>query len=96
MGRDYFPEPAARTSAMAIYTKKKVTAQSYEDEAVGTLECNDAKLWISRVILRPKVVCGADAGMLEQLHHLAHEACFLTGLSNTDVKVESREAKVLT
>ena len=82
-------------SFLAICTKKKVTVQSYEDDAVGFLE-NDSsqgsggKLWITRVILRPKVVCSADAATLEQIHHLAHEACFIANSVKTDVTVEAR------
>jgi organic hydroperoxide reductase OsmC/OhrA len=77
-------------SFLAICTKKKITVQSYEDDAVGFLENDSGKLWITRVILRPKVVCNADAEMLAQIHHLAHEACFIANSVKTDVKVESR------
>ena len=77
-------------SFLAICTKKKVTVQSYEDDAVGFLENDGGKLWITRVILRPKVVCSADAATLEQIHHLAHEACFIANSVKTDVTVEAR------
>ena len=42
------------------------------------------------VILRPKVTCDADAGTLAQIHHLAHEACFIANSVKTDVRVEPR------
>jgi organic hydroperoxide reductase OsmC/OhrA len=77
-------------SFLAICTKKKITVQSYEDEAIGFLENDGGKLWLTRVILRPKVVCSADAETLAQIHHLAHEACFIANSVKTDVKVESR------
>lgn len=82
-------------SFLAICTKKKITVQSYEDDAVGFLE-NDisqakpGKLWISRVILRPKVVSSADEQTLAQIHHLAHEACFIANSVKTSVDVEPR------
>ncbi len=82
-------------SFLAICTKKKVTVQSYEDDAAGFLE-NDSsqgsggKLWITRVILRPKVVCSADAETLAHIHHLAHEACFIASSVKTDISVEPR------
>ena len=82
-------------SFLAIATKKKLTVNSYEDDAVGFLE-NDSsdgkggKLWISRVILRPKVSVDADAETLANIHHLAHEACFIANSVKTDVKVEPR------
>ena len=82
-------------SFLAIANKKKVTVTSYEDDAVGFLE-NDSsagkggKLWIARVILRPHVTCDADAATLAEIHHLAHEACFIANSVKTDVRVEPR------
>jgi organic hydroperoxide reductase OsmC/OhrA len=75
-------------SFLAICTKKKVTVKSYRDDAVGYLENEGGKLWMTRVILRPKVDCTADAATLEQIHHLAHEACFIANSVKTAVSVE--------
>jgi organic hydroperoxide reductase OsmC/OhrA len=47
-------------------------------------------LWITRVLLRPKVVCSADAATLELIHHLAHEDCFIANSVKTEVTVEPR------
>ena len=77
-------------SFLAIANKKKVTVTAYEDDAVGFLENDNGTLWIARVILRPKVTCDADAGTLAQIHHLAHEACFIANSVKTDVRVEPR------
>jgi organic hydroperoxide reductase OsmC/OhrA len=77
-------------SFLAIAAKKKLTVQSYEDDAVGFLEDDGGKLWISRVILRPKVTIDADEETLAHIHHLAHEACFIANSVKTDVKVEPR------
>jgi organic hydroperoxide reductase OsmC/OhrA len=82
-------------SFLAIASKKKVTVTSYEDDAVGFLE-NDTSnnkggvLWITRVILRPRVTCDADPGLLAEIHHLAHEACFIANSVKTEVRVEPR------
>jgi organic hydroperoxide reductase OsmC/OhrA len=77
-------------SFLAIAAKKKVTVQSYQDDATGFLENDGGTLWMTRVILRPKVVCDADPATLEQIHHAAHEACFIANSVKTDVKVEPR------
>jgi organic hydroperoxide reductase OsmC/OhrA len=77
-------------SFLAICTKKKVTVQSYEDDAAGFLENDGGVLWMTRVILRPKVACNADAATLEQIHHLAHEACFIANSVKTDIRIEPR------
>ena len=42
------------------------------------------------MILRPKVACDADAATLAEIHHLAHEACFIANSVKTDVTVEPR------
>jgi organic hydroperoxide reductase OsmC/OhrA len=82
-------------SFLAIASKKKLTVQSYQDDAVGFLEDDSSngkggKLWIARVILRPKVTIDADPETLAQLHHLAHQACFIANSVKTDVRVEPR------
>ena len=77
-------------SFLAIAAKKKLTVTSYEDDAVGFLENSGGKLWITRVILRPKVAIDADAETLAGIHHLAHEACFIANSVKTDVSVEPR------
>jgi organic hydroperoxide reductase OsmC/OhrA len=78
-------------SLLAICTKKKVTVKSYEDDAIGFLENDGGKLWITRVILRPRVDCDADAETLTHIHHLAHEACFIANSVKTDVSVEPQD-----
>jgi organic hydroperoxide reductase OsmC/OhrA len=77
-------------SFLAIATKKKIIVESYEDDAVGFLENDGGKLWMARVVLRPKVVSSADADTLNQIHHLAHEACFIANSVKTTVSVEPR------
>ena len=77
-------------SFLAIAGKKKVTVTSYEDDAVGFLENDKGRFWIARVILRPRVTCDADAAILAEVHHLAHEACFIANSVKTEVRVEPR------
>ena len=77
-------------SFLAIAAKKRLTVQSYQDDAVGFLENDNGKLWIARVILRPQVAIDADAETLAHIHHLAHEACFIANSVKTKVSVEPR------
>jgi len=55
---------------------REVTEDSYQ-EIPGLLENNGGKWWLARVILQPKVKSDADAAQLAEIHHLAHEACFI-------------------
>ena len=77
-------------SFLAIAAKKKIILDSYEDDAVGFLENDGKKFWIAKVILRPRVVSNADAATLAEIHHLAHEACFIANSVKTSVIVEPR------
>ena len=77
-------------SFLAICAKKKIVVDAYDDEAIGTLENEGGKLWMTQVVLRPKVVAGADAATLEQIHHLAHQACFIANSVKTAVTVKPR------
>jgi organic hydroperoxide reductase OsmC/OhrA len=45
---------------------------------------------MTRVILRPKVAANADAAQLSEIHHLAHQACFIANSVKTDIRVEPR------
>src|SRR4051812_44523797 len=63
----------------------------YVDEAEGVLEKRaDGKMWMSRVTLRPRVTWGStapDEAAIADLHHRAHEACFIANSVTTDVTV---------
>jgi organic hydroperoxide reductase OsmC/OhrA len=77
-------------SFLAIAAKKRLIVEAYDDEAVGFLENAGGKLWMTRVILRPKVRMDAPAETLAEIHHLAHAACFIANSVKTDVTVEPR------
>ena len=77
-------------SFLAIAAKKRVSVDSYQDDASGFLENEGGKWWMARVVLRPQVVCSADATTLAEIHHLAHDACFIANSVKTNVTVEPR------
>ena len=65
---------------------------SYIDEAEGVLENRaDSKIAMTRVTLRPRVTWGGGApeeAALADLHHRAHEACFIANSVTTKVIIE--------
>jgi organic hydroperoxide reductase OsmC/OhrA len=79
-------------SFLAIAAKKKFTILSYDDEAVGFMEKDGGKLWITRTILHPKIQFETppDAATLAEMHHMAHEQCFIANSVKTEVTVEPR------
>jgi len=65
----------------------------YVDEAEGLLEKRaDGKMAMTRVILHPRVIWGdipPDDISIADLHHRAHEACFIANSVTTEVTVET-------
>lgn len=79
-------------SFLTIAARKRFTVDSYSDAAVGFLEENGGKWWVTRAILRPKVVFSpkneAPKDEIHQkMHHLAHEQCFIANSVRTDIQV---------
>ena len=77
---------------LAIACKQKFMLDSYQDEAVGHMEKNaEGKMAITRVELRPKITWGGDrtpsAEQLDEMHHAAHENCFIANSVKTEVTV---------
>jgi organic hydroperoxide reductase OsmC/OhrA len=66
---------------------------SYVDEAEGELAKGaDGKMAMTRVTLRPRISWqdeGPDPAALADLHHRAHEACFIANSVTTEVTVQS-------
>ena len=78
---------------LAVAAKKRLVVDSYVDDAVGVMEQNaEGKLAVTRVVLRPRIVFGGEQQPTEeevdQLHHIAHEECFIANSVKTEVVVE--------
>ena len=69
---------------------------SYEDEAVGVMErIAPQRMAITKVTLRPKIAfAGAapDKAKLDDLHHQAHELCFIANSVKTEISIEAPQA----
>jgi organic hydroperoxide reductase OsmC/OhrA len=64
----------------------------YVDEAEGTLDRrHDGKMWMSKVTLRPRIGWQGGApneAAIAELHHFAHDACFIANSVTTEVVIE--------
>jgi organic hydroperoxide reductase OsmC/OhrA len=67
--------------------ERRLRVTSYEDEAEGTMDGTR----FTRVALRPRIEFESDVdrGTLEELHHEAHERCFIANSVNCPVEVEA-------
>jgi organic hydroperoxide reductase OsmC/OhrA len=76
---------------LAVASRKKLTIDSYEDQAVGYLEKNEeGGLVIRKVLLHPKVVFEEDVSVsheeLISLHEFAHRECFIANSVKTEIE----------
>lgn len=78
-----------------LAAKRGLVVNRYEDAAEGVLEKKEnGRFWVSRVVLRPKIAWEGEApsrSVSDELHHLAHEECFIANSVRTDVRCEPVE-----
>jgi organic hydroperoxide reductase OsmC/OhrA len=73
-----------------------IVVESYEDEAIGTMErVAPGRMAITRVVLRPRIAYATDApdqATLDDLHHKAHDACFIANSVKTEIRIDAPQA----
>lgn len=78
---------------LAIAAKRKFCVDRYADAAVGVMARNaEGKMAMIVVTLRPEVAFSGERlptrEQIEQMHHEAHEECFIANLVRTEVRCE--------
>jgi organic hydroperoxide reductase OsmC/OhrA len=77
---------------LSFAAKRGLVVESYRDEAVGVMGKDaEGRLAITMVTLRPHTVFAADAPareVLDEIHHAAHEACFIATSVKTEIRTE--------
>lgn len=77
---------------LAYAAKAGFVVDRYRDAATGTLARDErARISMTVVTLRPVVDfvgTGPDAAAVADLHHRAHEACYIANSVRTEVRVE--------
>lgn len=78
---------------LSIAAKHGFIVDSYHDTAVGVMTPNaQKKYWVSAVTLTPKVIFSGSKlpsfEELEQLHHEAHEECFIANSVKTEITLK--------
>jgi organic hydroperoxide reductase OsmC/OhrA len=78
---------------IALASVRKLVVNRYLDEADGMLERNsEGRMAMTRVTLRPAVEFDAPPTpeVLAELHHKAHDKCFIANSVKTEVLIEPR------
>jgi len=76
-----------------LAAKQGFVIDAYSDDAVGTMTKNErGRLWVSKVTLSPAITFSGDkrptAQQLDELHHLAHEECYIANSVKSEVVVQ--------
>jgi organic hydroperoxide reductase OsmC/OhrA len=77
---------------LSLAVLKKIVVESYTDAATGYMEKVDGKLVVSRVDLHPAIIYAGEPPtdtQLAELHHQAHEQCFIANSVKTEIRVVS-------
>ena len=77
---------------LPLAADKNYIVESYEDNAEGVLAKNSERiLSMTKVTLKPKIIFSGDniptKNQLDELHHLAHEQCFIANSVKTMISI---------
>ena len=80
-------------SFLYVAMRAGFVVERYEDDAVGAMRKNErGAIWVGAVTLRPRIDFGAGTrptpAEVEQLHHRAHEQCFIANSVKSEITVE--------
>lgn len=73
-----------------LCSRERLHVLSYTDEASGVMAWDGETYRFKEVVLRPRVVVeeGGDLALAEELHHRAHDLCFIARSVNFPVRHE--------
>jgi organic hydroperoxide reductase OsmC/OhrA len=78
---------------LSLAAKSGFSVERYEDAAVGTLAKDErGRISLTEIVLRPQINWNGrepDADALADLHHRAHEACYIANSLRATVRVEA-------
>jgi organic hydroperoxide reductase OsmC/OhrA len=77
-------------SYLAECARAGVNVVAYEDHASGVMTMRDGRLRLTEVMLRPRVTVapGTDLARARELHHPAHDDCYVANSVNFPVRHE--------
>lgn len=77
---------------LAFAAKAGFIVDRYLDQAVGTLGKDDrGRIALTEIVLRPAISWSGEApgeAMLADLHHRAHDACYIANSLRAEIRVE--------
>ena len=82
-----------------VAAKQGFVVDRYADDAVGEMTRNEkGRFWVSKVRLAPAITFAGEKRptpeQLDELHHLAHEECYIANSVKSDVVIQGAMAFV--
>lgn len=75
-----------------LASKRGLDVLSYRDDAIGYMEPNESgRPSVTKVVLRPKIEFAGirpPQVVVDELHHAAHDECFIANSIRTNIKIE--------
>ena len=76
-----------------VAAKQGFVVDAYADDAIGEMTKNEhGKFWVSRVTLSPAITFAGEKRpteqQLDELHHLAHEECYIANSVKSEIVVK--------
>ena len=79
-----------------VAAKQGFVVDAYADDAVGVMTKNErGRMWVSKVTLAPAITFAGEKRptpqQLDELHHLAHEECYIANSVKSEVRGAGRD-----
>ena len=85
-------------SFLWVAARRGFQIDSYVDDAVGEMTETDGKQWVSKITLDPQIDWSGDARPtaeeIADMHHEAHEVCYIANSIKSEVIVAGGENKL--
>jgi len=82
-------------SFLWVAAQRGFNLDSYVDDAVGEMTETDGKQWVSKITLDPQIEWTGEthptADELAEMHHAAHEVCYIANSIKSEVVVKGIE-----
>jgi organic hydroperoxide reductase OsmC/OhrA len=77
-------------SYLARAARARIDALAYTDQAEGEMPEDGEPVWISSILLRPRITVAPGTDLERARHHLlrAHEECYIANSLKTTIVIE--------
>ena len=77
-------------SFLAVASRARIDVVDYADEATGHMPEGERPMWVSRIVLRPRIVVAGEPARVkvERLVEVAHRECFIAASLRSEIVLE--------